>query len=178
MRFPATIVLVLAASVAGCAEPPEEEGEALFGLCPQWVQGPGEQRGTLDVAPTNATPVRLAPQGLQDDGTGDGAQFTNRSLDVVRVVFSNVTGRIEVRAYDTEGRQLGIRALAADGRQIEAVHAIDADDEGDEFDVHLTPITHDEAPRPGPVRLELRSDTAASAGFVATFHYKVCGAEP
>lgn len=170
--------LVLMVLLAGCAFPGSEDGEEepdpLFGLCPQWVQGPGGQSAGFALG-GNATErvVELGPAAREHEGF---------PLDLYRVTLTNlsVSGRLELRALDNESRQAPLRDYRQESPQIVPVAVFtDGSAKGDEFDVYLDPVTGEGSSFRSPVRLRWTLDGATSDAFVSfdvTYHYKVCGA--
>ena len=168
-------VATLAVLLAGCTVPEDGSDEdPLFGLCPQWQQGPG----------SHALAVELAGNRSDEDrelGPADPT-FAGRALDLYRVRLGNltVTGRLELRAFAADGRQLAIRdyRIASTEQLVPVVAFTDGSAAGKEFDVFLSPVTQGSQAAPAPVTLRFTSVSGASAAdAVVTYHYKVCGAE-
>ncbi|HUR24974.1 MAG TPA: hypothetical protein VM327_03040 [Candidatus Thermoplasmatota archaeon] len=171
-RLVAVALVVVAALLAGCTVPSDEpEQDPLFGLCPQWVQGPGG-------FPLHAT---VAGNGSEDIEVAAGnATLDGRPLDLYRIRIGNLTvdGRLEMRAFAADGRQLGIRDHRIEGTQqiVPVVAFSDGSAAGKEFDVFLSPVTQDSTPAPGPLSLRWTSTMGASTvDAVVSYHYKVCG---
>src|ERR1041385_1378282 len=165
--------LALAALLlAGCAGlPAKPVQDPLFGLCPQWEQGPGGQTGGLLLNTSGAAQTReLGPAQ---------ATWHNRTLDLYRIRMDtvNTTGPVEMRAYAANDHQLGLRACRIGrGGQIVPVVTLDNAATGHEFDVFLSPVTQDGEAAPGPVHLtwSLQGDGSADLAYSITYHYKVC----
>ncbi|HJQ93830.1 MAG TPA: hypothetical protein VJ874_06050 [Candidatus Thermoplasmatota archaeon] len=166
--------LALAVLLSGCTVPSDEpEQDPLFGLCPQWEQGPGSQALAVDVAGNVSEDRELGPAE---------ASFGGRPLDLYRIRLGNLTvsGRLEMRAFADDGRQLAIRdyRIASTEQLVPVVAFTDGSAAGKEFDVFLSPVDHGSQAAPTPVTLRWTSESGASAvEAVVTYHYKVCGAE-
>ena len=185
MRLPAALLLsvVAVAALSGCAMPGEdaaEDEDPLFGLCPQWTQGPGEQAESF-VLPGPAGNASGAPRH-EVAVSPNATEHQGQPLDMVRVTLDRleVDGRLSLRAFDGEGDQLPVRDYRQEAPQLVPVVVMtgaDADGAGGlEFDVFLSAISHDAPQAPGPVTLRWSLDgAAADVAFTATFHYKVCG---
>jgi hypothetical protein len=188
------VVLALATSVAllsGCAVPTDEpEADPLFGLCPQWAQGPGEEELDVALSADGGTGNSSASgSGASVNGSASqdvalasaNATHDGRPLDLYRILVDglDVDGRLELRAFAADGRQLGIRDYRLTGTQIVPVVAFtDGSGAGHEFDVFLSPVAHDGQPSPAPVTLRwTATQGSATVEGSVTFHYKVCGAE-
>src|SRR5688572_18257901 len=99
MRILAAASLLLLLS--GCAVPEEEDEEdPLFGVCPQWLHGPGEHAAGFHLPSpgaggNNSTvhEVELGPAAAEHQG---------HPLDLYRVTLTKleVDGRLELRAFD------------------------------------------------------------------------------
>ena len=165
----ATLVLLL----AGCAAPKDDPADPLFGLCPQWTQGPGGQTTGLHLTPTD--PVQERELGPAE------ATWENHALDLMRVRLTkaNVTGHVELRGFDADDRQLAIRDYRdGDGGQLVPVVHLDGRDVGKEFDLLLSATTHGSTPGALPVHIGWTLDGQdALIDYDVTFHYKVCGAD-
>ncbi|MHB1260986.1 MAG: hypothetical protein ACYC2H_04640 [Thermoplasmatota archaeon] len=170
----------LAALLSGCTVPTDEPAaDPLFGLCPQWAEGPGRQ--VLDLAlpggsgnATNATATRDVELGPAN------ATLGGRPLDLYRVRLDRlaVDGRLELRAFAADGRQLAVRDYRQVSPQLVPVVVFtDGSAAGDEFEVFLSPVGHDDAGSPAPVTLRWTADGNATVAATVTYHYKVCGAE-
>ena len=167
-----SVLLVL---LAGCTFPnakDEETPDPLFGLCPQWEQGPGGSSSGVHLtadAPQSGGELGLAPE-----------EYQGRPFDLYRINLTtlDVDGRLELRAFDASGGQLAIRDYRQDAPQLVPVVAFtDGKAKGHEFEVYLSPITQDEGPsHTPPASLQWTLDGAeAEVTFDVTFHYKVCG---
>src|SRR5688572_3740944 len=173
MRLPVVAVLAVAATLlAGCTVPDDEtEQDPLFGLCPQWTQGPGETRLDLDLSGNESQDAEIGPANATIDG---------RPLDLYRIRVDNLSvgSRLEMRAFAADGRQLGIRDYRIAGTEqiVPVVAFTDASAAGKEFDVFLSPVTHGSAPSPAPVTLRWTPTSGTSSvDALVTYHYKVCG---
>lgn len=180
---------ILVAAMAGCVAPEPEEANPLFGLCPQWQQGPGQFGGSAQLdAATPAAGQVVAPEMLH---LGD------RPFDMLRLRLDNVQVADGVGAT---GATLSLRAMAGNGSEpgatvnlwdfraasagqarsyVPVVHFTPGTAAADEVvQAFLTSAAHDEPAKPGPIRLEwrLQGNGTASVAYTATFHYKVCGA--
>lgn len=162
----------LAVLLAGCTVPDDEpEGDPLFGLCPQWQQGPGSLALAVEVEGNGSEDRELGPAN---------ATFDGRPLDLYRIRLGNVTvsGRLEMRAFADDGRQLAIRdyRIASTEQLVPVVAFTDGTAAGKEFDVFLSPVTQSSPAAPTPVTLRWTSASGTSAiDAVVTYHYKVCG---
>lgn len=174
MRLPILAVLAVAATLlSGCAVPSEPEQDPLFGLCPQWKQGPGQHGVAVEVSGNDSEDLELGPAD---------ATFGGRPLDLYRIRLGNVTvsGRLEMRAFADDGRQLAVRdyRIASTEQLVPVVVFTDGSAAGKEFDVFLSPVTHGSTAAPAPVTLRWTSVSGASdVEATVTYHYKVCGAE-
>src|ERR1044072_6091161 len=94
-------LLLLVPLLAGCAAPEEKKPDPLFGLCPQWAQGPGGFSTGLPLDNETAQ-VELAPANEPS---------LEKPLDLYRVKLDrlSVEGRRELRAGAADGKQLPIR---------------------------------------------------------------------
>lgn len=162
----------LAALLSGCAVPEEEpEQDPLFGLCPQWQQGPGSFPLALAVSGNRSEDSEVA----EANGTFDG-----RPLDLLRVHVNNLTvaGRLDLRAFSADGLQLGIRDYRIAGTEqiVPVVAFTDGSAAGREFDVFLSPVTHGSPAYPMPLTLRWSpAEGESTVDAVVTYHYKVCG---
>lgn len=167
--LPLTAVALL---LAGCAEPgAEEEDDPLFGLCPQWAQGPGEAHEAVQLA-SDATV--LEPLGEDADG-----RYLDRPLDLFRVTVTRVEadGVVELRAQGADGQRLSLRDYRLGDTQMVAVASIGPDAAGHEFDVFLSPVLEDAPSAQLPAALNWTLDGASAfVEYGVTYHYKVCGA--
>jgi hypothetical protein len=173
MRLLAAATATLLVLLAGCALPgaeEEPEDDPLFGLCPQWVQGGGGQTGGFVLNGTANRTVELGPAANESAG---------QPLDLYRVNLTtlDVDGRLELRAFDANGRQLAVRDYRQEAPQLVPVVVFtDGSAEGHEFEVFLSTLTSDGDASPAPVSLRWSLDgAAAEVGFDVTYHYKVCG---
>lgn len=168
----AASVVVALVLLAGCAQPgAEEDDDPLFGLCPQWAQGHGLLDSFVLLDPGNATASR-------ELGPAD-ATFLNRPLDLYRVRIDRIdaNGTVTLRASAADGARLSIRDYReADLPVVPVVH-LDAQADGHEFDVFLSPVL-DAAPAAiAPATLSWTLEGAnAVVEYTVTYHYKVCGA--
>lgn len=160
--------------LAGCTQPGDApETDPLFGLCPQWSQGPGGQTTALRL--DGEAPIQRRELGPAE-ATWDGDAF---DMYRVRLDHLNLSGRVELRAYDANDRQLGLRDFRGDTPRIEPMIVVAANDQGQEFEIYLSSVKHGSMPAPAPASLgwTLEGDSAEVA-YSVTFHYKVCGADP
>lgn len=172
------LVLLAVAAVAvvlsGCTVPDEDpEADPLFGLCPQWAQGPGSQPLQLQLAGNGSDSSELGPADPMNGG---------KPLDLYRLHIDELTveGRTELRALAADGTRLNIRdyRLSASQQLVPVVAFTDGSAAGQDFDVFLSSVAHGSTPAPAPVTLQwtqVGGNTTASA--TVTYHYKVCGAE-
>lgn len=178
LRFVAALVAA-ASLLPGCVQPPEEEDDPLVGLCPAWLQGPGEARVAAGLGAARESNATAEPPGA----AAANWSHQGRILDLYQVTLDRVAaegGAVEMRAY-SEGRQLRLRDFREAEAQLKPVVVLGPGDEGREFDVLLSPLTEEAPPQPGP--LELRWGFAAgslvsataSVEATVTFHYRVCG---
>jgi hypothetical protein len=165
----------LAFLLAGCTVPGSNEPDPLFGLCPQWIQGGGEQTIGRLLDGSNGTVTAETELGPAAE------TYQGRSLDLYRIVFEqlSVEGRLELRAVDADGRQ---RALLDDRsptpRLVPVLVFTDGSAANHEFDVYLSDVSHGSTPAPAPVTLRWTFEgTRASFEASVTYHYKVCGAD-
>lgn len=170
----ATLLILL----AGCAAPTEDKQDPLFGLCPQWLHGPGQHTVGFHLPEGNATNATAAAVRSIELGPA-AAEFQGHPLDLYRVLVTKleVDGRLELRAFDGAGRQLLVRDYRQAGpQQVPVVVFTDGEAVDHEFDVILGAVTSDAPGAPAPVTLRWTLDGAdAEVGFDASFHYKVCG---
>lgn len=165
--------LVLAVLLlAGCAAPGQEneEDDPLFGLCPQWVEGAGATTGTVELGEAKEAKRELGPAN---------ATYLERPLDLFRIKVTavDVDGRLQLRATAADGQRLSLRDYRIGEPQMVPVANIDASAMDQEFDVFLSPVTHDAPTADLPASLEWRLDGAhARVDYEVTYHYKVCGA--
>jgi hypothetical protein len=167
-------VAALAAFLSGCTVPEEDpEADPLFGLCPQWAQGPGSQPLGLQLAGNGSQASPLGPANATHDG---------KPLDLYRLHVDemSVQGRTELRALAADGTRLNIRdyRLAPSQQLVPVVAFTDGSAAGQDFDVFLSSVAHGSTPAPAPVTLQwtqVGGNTSAAA--TVSYHYKVCGAE-
>ena len=167
------VAAALAVLLAGCTAPTDEpEDDPLFGLCPQWSQGPGSQ----------ALSVRLTGNGSEESRLGEAnATAAGKPLDMYRVRLDAlaVDGRTELRAAAADGTRLNIRDYRqTSGQLVPVVVFTDGSAVGHEFDVFLSSVAHGSPAAPAPVTLlwtQASGETTVDATI--TYHYKVCGAE-
>lgn len=172
MRQPrAWLPAVLAAALlSGCAQPGEDGDEdPLFGLCPQWMEGPGGQTTGLHLE-SNATVDReLGPAP---------ATWQNHSLDLfrIRVTKADVVGTLELRGFAGDGKQLLLRDYREATAQMKPRITIGGGDVGEEFDVLLSSVRQGAPSAQLPVKAawELEGRDAVLE-YTVSFHYKVCG---
>ena len=161
-------LLLLAPLLAGCAAPAEDKPDPLFGLCPQWAQGPGGFSTGLHL--DNGTAAsELGPAN---------ETYLGKPLDLFRVRLDklSVGGRLELRAVAADGKQLAIRDYRQSTPQLVPVVVFtDGSAAGHEFDVFLAPVLHDAPASPAPVTLKWNATGPADVELSATYHYKVCG---
>lgn len=174
----ATVLLLL---LAGCAAPDEDEEDPLFGICPQWLHGPGGQTTGFRLA-ANGTGNATDNATVQETELGPAAEeHQGHPLDLYRITLTKleVDGRLQLRAFDGDGKQLLVRDYRKETpQQVPVVVFTDGDAVDHEFEVFLGDVTGDDAGSPSPVTLRWTLDgAAAEVGFDATFHYKVCGAK-
>jgi hypothetical protein len=161
--------------LAGCAAPPAEQANPLFGLCPQWQQGPGQVAGSVALdAETNKSLEVAAPPSLYEG---------SRPFDLLRVRIDDihVDGALRLRARNATQADLNLRDYRQEALPITPVvwFGAGAQEKDQSFDVFLTAVAHDDPARPGPVELEwsMPGGGVATVAYTLTFHYKVCGAE-
>ncbi len=174
MRWLAAAALV--ALLSGCTVPTDEPTEdPLFGLCPQWTEGPGRHAMDLDLSGGSGNATRDVQLGPAN------ATFGGRPLDLYRVrldVIAVADGRLELRAFAADGRQLAVRDYRQVSPQLVPVVVFtDGSAAGHEFEVFLSPVGHDDAASPAPVTLRWTTDGNATVAASVSYHYKVCGAE-
>lgn len=179
-RLPAFLLALLALLMPGCTEEPEDRDDPLFGLCPQWIQGPGHEAVTVDVDASNG-PAEQVVRPVEDGGLRD--EHRGRPLDMYRVVLESVEvtdGALELRAYANQSdERKAIRDYRVDGAQLQPVVRITSEDAGREFDVALTSVSQDTVPAPAPLRLSWTFVGGGQGHVVGnvTYHYRVCGAD-
>lgn len=171
------VLLAMASLLAGCALPGEESTSTkppLFGLCPQWREGPGHYAGSLDFNTTGVRSYKILPTNLTDGSF---------SLDLIRsTVDVQTNGRAQVRAYrlDSNGEpsaQLNILDYRSNPPRSLPVIWFEEDTKEAILDVYLTSVDAKEAPRPGGIAFEWSfNGTSMQGDFASSFHYRVCGA--
>lgn len=168
-------LLILGLLLAGCVTPDATNPNPLFGLCPQWEAGPDQHAGSvlLNATARQANQV-LAPAALSQHG---------RPFDMVRIRVdqADVAGtNLQLRAFNETGAPLIWRDLRQQEPQVVPVIIFGpgSDAATHEFEAYLTSVSQDQPARPGPVemRWNLEGNGTATLSYVATFHYKVCGA--
>lgn len=164
------LIAAVALSLSGCAAPEDGEGtDPLFGVCPQWMQGPGEQQGN----------VALTGPGAQQTLVGNVTpRHLDRPLDLLRiqVTQADVDGDLELRAVAADGSRLNLRDYRLPDVQTGPVVHLAGDADGKEFDAFLSPVLQDGLAAPMPVQLNWTLDGgSAQVAYTVTFHYKVCG---
>lgn len=167
------ILLALPLALSGCTTPKgEKPTDQLFGLCPQWTQGPGGQTTGFHMTPAE-------PKKEYELGPAE-ATWQNHTLDIyrVRLVEMNVTGRLEMRGFSADDKQLMVRDYRTDsGAQMVPVIAVGDGDRGQEFDIILSSVRHNSPSAQTPIRAEWTLEGEdASVEYTVTYHYKVCGA--
>lgn len=173
MRWLALAALAaLVPLLAGCTVPTDEPTDPLFGLCPQWSQGPDTQALTLSLAGNDSADRELGPANATHQG---------RPLDLYRVRLDklDVAERTELRATAADGTRLNIRDYRQTSPQLVPVVVFtDGSAAGQDFDVFLSSVGHSDQASPAPVTLRWSQvGGAATVEASVTFHYKVCGAE-
>ncbi len=167
----ALVPLVAAMLLAGCAAPAKEkEDDPLFGVCPQWAQGPGGVSGQVGLEGDGSYHVELGPAN---------ATYLGRPLDLFRIVVEELdaNGTLELRASASDGSRLTLRDYRLGDTQMVPVVTVDPGLVGHEVDVFLSPVLHDAPAAPQPASLNWTLDGGdASVRYSVTYHYKVCGA--
>lgn len=172
---PSVVLLAAAAALllSGCAAPTNKTASSpLLGLCPQWVQG----HGGLSIG------VHIAGAGNESHELGPAdPNFEGRPLDLYRLHVDQlaVAGRLEMRAFAADGKQLAVRDYRQPSPQLVPVVVFtDGSAAGHEFDVFLSPVSQNGTAAPAPVTLRFTADgNGTSMALSVTYHYKVCGAE-
>lgn len=165
----AAALLLLAPLLAGCAAPEEDKPDPLFGLCPQWAQGPGGYSSGVHVTANQSMERELGPANETHLG---------KPLDLYRIRLDamSVEGKLEMRAVAGDGKQLAIRDYRqATPQLVPVVVFTNATSVGHEFDVFLAPILQGSSASPAPVTLRFSGEGESEVEFSATYHYKVCG---
>lgn len=165
----AAALLLLAPLLAGCTAPEEDKPDPLFGLCPQWTQGPGGYSSGVHATTNQSMERELGPA----NGT-----YLGKPLDLYRVRLDamSVEGRLEMRALAGDGKQLAIRDYRQAAPQLVPVVAFtNGTAVGHEFDVFLAPVLQGAPGSPAPVTLRFSAEGESDVEFSATYHYKVCG---
>jgi len=174
------LLALLAFLLPGCTEEPEDKEDPLFGLCLQWMQGPGHDTVTVAV---NASSSPAAQVVFPAEDGELRAEYRGRSLDLYRIELESVEvtgGALELRAYAGQtDEQKAIRDYRVEGAQLHPVVRIGSEDAGREFDVALTPVSQETAPAPDALRLAWSFEGEGEAHIVGnvTYHYRVCGAD-
>jgi hypothetical protein len=174
------LLAALAPLLAGCAAPKEKEQDPLFGLCPQWMQGPGEDRVAVDLNASSSPEARTV---FPSDAGLLRSEFRGRSLDLYRLRVDSIEvsgGTLEMRAFaNRTEEQKAIRDYRLEDAQLRPVVRLVSSDAGREFDVALTPISQETAPAPDALRLAwtFTGEGQAHLEGVVTYHYRVCGAD-
>jgi hypothetical protein len=170
------LVAVLLVLLAGCIAPETEPTRELLGYCPQWVPGPGQFAGSVEVdAEARDASVEISPE-LRNGG---------RPLDVYRLRLDRLEvegGVLEVRAHVLNSTAPGrnffdYRQVAF--RSVPFLVLAKAEDVGAEFDVVLSPVSHGETVESKALRLDwtfVGASGKASAEYTVRFLYRVCGA--
>jgi hypothetical protein len=162
-------LLLLVPLLAGCAAPDDKKADPLFGLCPQWAQGPGGFSSGL----------HLDNETAQSELGPANETYLGKPLDLYRVKLDrlSVDGRLELRAMAAGGKQqLAIRDYRqATPQLVPVVVFTDGSAAGREFDVFLSPVLHDAPAAPAPATLAWNATGASDVEVSATYHYKVCG---
>ena len=170
MRLVALAVLLLAVLLAGCATPPKDKDEdPLFGLCPQWAQGPGSTGVGVDLTGDGSVSEELGPAD---------ARYLDRPLDLFRVHIDSLSlnGTLELRAKAADGSSLILRDYRRGDTQMVPVATLDPTAVDQEFDIFLSPVLDDGPAAPQPATLDWTLDGSdASVQYTVTYHYKVCG---
>lgn len=164
------LALFAVSALAGCTGGGEDADEdPLIGLCPQWVQGPGEQEGSLRLAGGNSTRQELGPAN---------ATHLDRRLDLyrVRIDVIDVDGSLQMIAESADGNRLAIRDYRRDDSQVVPAVNLGPDAENRDFDVLLSSLLEEGPVARTPVHLNFTLDgSSARVDYTVTFHYKVCG---
>jgi hypothetical protein len=167
-----TVVLV-AGLLAGCTTPTNKTAASpLLGLCPQWMQGGGSDSLGVHVVGNASETRELGPAA---------ATFQGKPLDLYRIHVDDLKldGRLELRAFAADGRQLAIRDYRQAAPQLVPVVVFTDGTAADhEFDLFLSPVTQNGTASPAPATLRFTaSGTDTVIDLTVTYHYKVCGAE-
>lgn len=160
----ATVLLL-----AGCAAPDADAPDPLFGLCPQWLQGPGEQSTGLRMESNESAVRELGPAD---------ARFQELPLDLFRVHIISLEsdGVIRLRAEDGAGQRLSVRDYRLEAPQLVPVVVLGSSAAGHDFDVMLSPVLHDGVQAPLPASLSWSVDGGTAVlEYTVSYHYKVCG---
>ena len=167
----AVAATVLALLMAGCAAPTDgEEDDPLFGLCPQWAQGPGSEAGEAVLDGDSTVGRTLGPV----NGT-----YLGRPVDLFRVRIERVelNGTLELRATAAGGERLTLRDFRLGDTQMVPVVSVDPGLQGHDIDVFLSPVLQDAPAAPQPVALNWTlTGSDARVHYSVTYHHKVCGA--
>jgi hypothetical protein len=172
MRWTWAVALAAAAVVlSGCAATNSTAPQSpLLGLCPQWVQGPGGQTIGASLHGTNES-HELGPAN---------ATWQGHALDAYRLQVTKLTvgagGRLELRVFAADGRQLALRDYRQPSAGLVPVLVFtNGTAVGHEFDAFLSPVTQGGTAAPTPATLRLAADGNATVEVAVTYHYKVCG---
>ncbi len=145
----------------------------MFGVCPQWVTGPGLSKGTVSIGMGGNQTDLLRPTE---------PSFGGRALDLVRIELGDLTvnGTLKLRAFradDAGNATASINlvdyrgAAPANG----PVLAFTAHTTDQLIDVYLSPIDGP-ATGAGPIILQWSLEGSSAQGqYDAHFLYRVCG---
>src|SRR5688572_13981028 len=162
--------------LAGCAVPGEDKEDPLFGICPQWLPGPGGQATGFHLPTPDGTNLSMVRETELGPAASEHRGF---ALDLYRITLTKLVldGRLELRAFDGNGTQLLVRDYRQESpQQVPVIVFKDGSAQDHEFEVFLGPVTQDGPAAPAPVTLRWTLDGAdAEVAFDASFHYKVCG---
>ncbi|MFA5944942.1 MAG: hypothetical protein WC876_10810 [Candidatus Thermoplasmatota archaeon] len=165
----------LAAFLSGCVVPTDDSAvDPLFGLCPQWAQGPGAHTLGLHLQGNESQERELGPAEATVD---------DKPLDLYRIHLDRLDvspgARTELRATAADGARLNLRDYRQTTSQlVPLVVFTDGSAAGHDFDVYLSSVAHDSAGSPAPVTLEwTQTGGETTVEATTTYHYKVCGAQ-
>lgn len=181
-RLLAILAVTAAVTLAGCMAPEEPETNPLFGLCPQWFQGEGQQAGFVQLS--TSSPEASATQGpAAADMRINGRAFDMLRLDITDAVVTGSGAAVRLRAHaDLNGTLASLNLWdyrpAPPSPSLPVVDFTPGEAGTGIVQVFLTTVTQDQPPRPAPVLLSwsLQGNGTAEIKYTATFHYKVCGA--